>query len=65
MKKFTLENEKPLEDTKIAGGRPKKKESEKANKKVVLYFTETQLENLEKIALADNRSVKDYIKSRL
>ena len=65
MKNFKLEESKSLEDTKINSGRPRKKESQKATKKIMLYFTESQFEKLELKADAINLTVKDYIKSRL
>jgi len=46
-------------------GRPKKSDSDKATKKIMLYFTETQYDILEEKAGSINLSVKDYIKARL
>ena len=65
MKDFKLQDSKSLEDTKIKAGRPKKVESKKATKIVMLYFTESQYNILEEKADAINLSLKDYIKSKL
>ena len=54
--------EKTTKNILIGGGRPKKNESEKAKNKIVLYFTDLEIQKIKESAELDGFELKHYQK---